>query len=95
MARGKGHAFRVRPSLRQWWRMADRTNRARAARTRTETDREVPVPWSLEVTVEQAVKRLRRLSPDKLRRVRAYERQHMNRQTVLTAIDGLLTGQLG
>jgi hypothetical protein len=53
------------------------------------------VPWSLEVTVEQAVKRLRRLSPDKLRRVRAYERQHMNRQTVLAAIDGLLTGQLG
>ena len=75
--------------------MADKTNRARAAATRTEPDREVPVPWSLEVTVEQAVKRLRRLSPDKLRRVRAYERQHMNRQTVLAAIDGLLTGQLG
>lgn len=75
--------------------MADKANRARGAPTRTEPDREVPVPWSLEVTVDQAVKRLRRLSPEKLRRVRAYELQHMNRQTVLTAIDGLLTGQLG
>lgn len=74
--------------------MADRTNRARRDAARKEPDREVPVPWSLEVTVEQAVKRLRRLSPEKLRRVRAYELQHMNRQTVLTAIEGLLTGQL-
>jgi hypothetical protein len=75
--------------------MADRTNRARKEPARREPDREVPVPWSLEVTVEQAVKRLRRLPPDKLRRVRVYERQHMNRQTVLTAIDGLLAGELG
>jgi hypothetical protein len=75
--------------------MADRSKREAGAPTRTEPDREVPVPWSLEVTVEQAVKRLRRLSPEKLRRVRAYERQHMNRQTVLTAIEGLLSGQLG
>lgn len=75
--------------------MADTKSPARGARERTEPDREVPVPYSLEVTVEQAVKRLRRLSPEKLRRVRAYERQHMNRQTVLTAIDGLLTGELG
>ena len=72
-----------------------RTKQTERGQRRREPDREVPVPWSLEVTVEQAVKRLRRLSPDKLRRVRAYERQHMNRQTVLAAIDGLLTGQLG
>ena len=75
--------------------MADRTDQGRRAPSRKVADREVPVPWSLEVTVEQAVKRLRRLSPEKLRRVRAYERQHMNRQTVLTAIDGLLAGELG
>jgi hypothetical protein len=71
-------------------RMADRRRTARDVQARTGADREVPVPTSIEVTVEQATKRLRRLSPDKLRRVRAYERQHLNRQTVLAAIDALL-----
>jgi hypothetical protein len=75
--------------------MAERKKSARGAQSAVEPDREVPVPYSLEVTVEQAVKRLRRLSPEKLRRVRAYELRHMNRQTVLTAIEGLLAGELG
>jgi hypothetical protein len=64
-------------------------------RPRAKHEREVPIAPSIEITVEQATKRLRRLSPDKLRRVRAYERAHMNRQTVLAAIDGLLAGELG
>jgi hypothetical protein len=63
-------------------------------RARAKHEREVPIARSTEITLEQATKRLRRLSPDKLRRVRAYERQHMNRQTVLAAIDGLLAGEL-
>jgi hypothetical protein len=56
-------------------------------------DREVPVATGIEVSIEQATKRLRRLSPEKLRRVRVYELQHLNRQTVLAAIDGLLAGE--
>jgi len=65
-----------------------------SGRARAKHEREVPIMSGIEITVEQATKRLRRLSPDKLRRVRAYERQHMNRQTVLAAIDGLLTGEV-
>jgi hypothetical protein len=76
------------------WRMADGRKAAGGAHARTQPDREVPVTSGIEVTVEQAAKRLRRLSPEKLRRVRAYERQHMNRQTVLAAIEGLLAGEL-
>ena len=63
-------------------------------KSRASQDREVPVTTSIEVPIEQATKRLRRLSPEKLRRVRAYELKHLNRQTVLAAIDGLLSGEL-
>lgn len=52
------------------------------------------MPRSIDITVEQAAKRLRRLSPEKLRRVRAYERAHLKRRTVLAAIDALLAGDL-
>ena len=54
------------------------------------SEREVPVPGFKEITVEQAEKRLRRLSPEKLRRVRAYELATQNRRSVLAAIDRLL-----
>jgi len=65
-----------------------------AAERRVRTDREVPITPKVEVSVEQAAKRLRRLSPEKLRRVRRYEQATMNRSTVLAAIDGLLRGEL-
>jgi glycogen synthase len=74
--------------------MADVTKAIGAADARTGVDREVPVPGFNELTVEQAAKRLRRLPPDKLRRVRAYELAHKNRKTVLAAIDPLLTDEL-
>ena len=74
--------------------MADRTTAQRRATERAQPDREVPMQRGIEITLEQATKRLRRLSSDKLRRVRVYELQHMNRQTVLAAIDGLLAGEL-
>jgi hypothetical protein len=74
--------------------MADEEKAIGAAQARAGADREVPLPGFNEVTVEQAAKRLRRLAPDKLRRVRAYELAHMRRRTVLAAIDRLLTGEL-
>ena len=72
--------------------MADASSEHGAASAAPAAEREVPVPAFNEVTVDQAVKRLRRLTPAKLRRVRAYEVAHMNRQNVLAAIDGLLAG---
>ena len=65
-----------------------------AANRRTRTDREVPIIPKVEVSVEQAAKRLRRLSPDKLRRVRRYEEASLKRANVLAAIDALLRGEL-
>jgi hypothetical protein len=65
-----------------------------AADRRTRTDREVPIPGRVEVSVEQAAKRLRRLTPEKLRRVRRYEEATMKRTSVLAAIDALLRGEL-
>ena len=64
-----------------------------AADRRSRTEREVPIIPRIEVSVEQAMKRLRRLSPEKLRRVRGYEQAHMNRAAVIAAIDGLLRGE--
>jgi hypothetical protein len=61
-----------------------------AAAPRVAAEREVPLARSNEITVEQAAKRLRRLSPEKLRRVRAYELAVLKRPTVLAAIDKLL-----
>ncbi len=72
--------------------MADGSRSGGSARA--SSDREVPVTTAIEVPIEQATKRLRRLSPEKLRRVRAYELKHLKRQTVLAAIDGLLSGEL-
>ena len=63
-----------------------------AAERRSPAEREVPLTPRVEVSVEQAVKRLRRLPPDKLRRVRAYEQARLRRSTVLAAIDQLLAG---
>jgi hypothetical protein len=74
--------------------MADGTKRSSAPHQQAGTERELPLPGYNEVTVEQAAKRLRRLSPDKLRRVRANELAHQNRKTVLAAIDQLLEGEL-
>jgi uncharacterized protein DUF2795 len=74
--------------------MADVTKATSAAHAPTGAEREVPVPGFNELTVEQAAKRLRRLRPDKLRRVRAYELAHKKRKTVLAAIDRLLAGEL-
>ena len=54
------------------------------------SEREVPVPGFNEITVDQAERRLRRLSPEKLRRVRAYELATQKRKNVLAAIDRLL-----
>ena len=61
-----------------------------AADRRTPKEREVPVTGRIEVSVEQAAKRLRRLSPEKLRRVRAREEAQLKRAAVLAAIDRLL-----
>jgi hypothetical protein len=65
-----------------------------AAGRRPPADREVPITPRVEVSVEQAAKRLRRLTPEKLRRVRRYEEKYMKRSNVLAAIDGLLRGEL-
>ena len=65
-----------------------------AAGRRPPPDREVPITPRVEVSVEQAAKRLRRLSPEKLRRVRSYEQQYMKRANVLAAIDALLRGEM-
>ena len=65
-----------------------------AAERRTRTDREVPIVPRIEISVEQAAKRLRRLPPEKLQRVRRYEQASMKRTNVLAAIDGLLRGEL-
>jgi hypothetical protein len=74
--------------------MADITEGARAAADPgTANEREVPLPGFNEITVEQAERRLRRLSPEKLRRVRAYELAVKRRKTVLAAIDRLLETQ--
>jgi hypothetical protein len=70
--------------------MADTREAGGAANPRVAIEREVPLQASNEITVEQAERRLRRLSPEKLRRVRAYEAAVMKRQTVLAAIDKLL-----
>jgi hypothetical protein len=74
--------------------MADTAKSSAAGDERTAIEREVPLPGFNEVTVEQAAKRLRRLPPDKLRRVRAYEQAYKKRKTVLAAIDRLLAGEL-
>ena len=68
--------------------MANAAKSGAAARGQTGTEREVPLPRFNETTVEQAAKRLRRLSPDKLRRVRAYEQATMN--ALLEGADRLL-----
>lgn len=73
--------------------MADITETGGAADSRVANEREVPLPGFNEITVEQAEKRLRRLSPEKLRRVRAYEAAVKKRKTVLAAIDRLLEQQ--
>jgi hypothetical protein len=70
--------------------MADTAAGGGAADRRGASEREVPVPGFNEITVEQAEKRLRRLSPEKLRHVRAYELATQKRQSVLAAIDRLL-----
>jgi hypothetical protein len=69
---------------------ADTTEAGGAADRRTATEREAPLPGFNEITVEQAEKRLRRLSPEKLRRVRVYELATQKRKSVLAAIDRLL-----
>ena len=74
--------------------MADAAKRRGGASQQTGTDREIPVPGFNEITFEQAAKRLRRLTPAKLRRVRAYEVAHKNRGTVVAAIDRLLEGEM-
>jgi hypothetical protein len=74
--------------------MADVTKAISAAHAGTGTEREIPVPGFNELTVEQAAKRRRRLPPDELRRVRAYELAHKSRKTVLAAIGRLLAGEL-
>jgi hypothetical protein len=61
-----------------------------AADRRVASEREVAVPGFNEITVDQAERRLRRLSPEKLRRVRAYELATQKRKNVLAAIDRLL-----
>jgi hypothetical protein len=65
-----------------------------AADRRSRTDREVPITPRVEITVEQAAKRLRRLTPEKLRQVRRHEQTYMNRSNVLAAIDALLRGEM-
>jgi hypothetical protein len=85
----KGTKLRTAPI-----RMANEAKPGAAAHAQAGAEREVPVPGYNEVTVEQAAKRLRRLSPEKLRRVRTYELATMNRKTVLAAIDALLAGEL-
>ena len=57
-------------------------------------DREVPITPRVEVSIEQAAKRLRRLSPEKLERVRRYELASLKRSNVLAAIDALLRGEM-
>jgi hypothetical protein len=74
--------------------MADAAKRRGGEPEETQAEREIPVPGFNEITFEQAAKRLRRLTPAKLRRVRAYEVAHKNRGTVVAAIDRLLEGQL-
>jgi hypothetical protein len=74
--------------------MADTRKPSVAADGQRALEREVPVPRCSDVTVEQAAKRLRRLSPDKLRRLRANELVHQKREAVLVAIDRLLEGQV-
>ena len=69
---------------------ADTTAARAGAGGRAASEREVPVPGFNEITVEQAEKRLRRLSPQKLRRVRAHELASQNRKSVIAAIDRLL-----
>jgi hypothetical protein len=64
------------------------------ARRRPPADREVPIVPRIEVSVEQAAKRLRRLTPEKLQRVRRHEQMYMKRSNVLAAIDALLRGEL-
>ncbi len=70
--------------------MADTAEGGGSAEARAASEREVPLPGFNEITVEQAEMRLRRLSPQKLRRVRAYEAALKKRKSVLTAIDRLL-----
>ena len=71
-----------------------RTSSCMAADRRSRTDREVPIIPRVEITVEQAAKRLRRLTPEKLRRVQRHEQAYMKRTNVLEAIDALLRGEM-
>jgi len=64
-----------------------------AGRRPPSPDREVPITPRIEVSVEQAAKRLRRLPAEKLRRVRSHEEAYMKRANVLAAIDALLRGE--
>jgi hypothetical protein len=65
-----------------------------AADPRSRTEREVPIIPRVEITVEQAAKRLRRLSPEKLRQVKRHEQAYMKRANVIAAIDALLRGEM-
>ena len=73
--------------------MANRAEDGGASDGGAAAEREVPLPGFNEITVEEAARRLRRLSAEKLLRVRAYEAAVMKRKTVLAAIDRLLEEQ--
>jgi hypothetical protein len=64
------------------------------AARRPPSDREGPITPRVVVSVEQAAKRLRRLTPEKLRSVRRYEQMYLKRSNVLAAIDALLRGEM-
>lgn len=53
---------------------------------------ELPVPDYDALAASQVVPRLATLSPDELQAVRAYERSHRNRQTILSRVAQLLDG---
>ena len=50
-------------------------------------DRDLPIPNYQHLTLADAAKKLARLSPPQLRKVRAYEKKHKNRKGMLDRIE--------
>ena len=68
-------------------RSATASGAANSSEQSTVSDRELPIPDYDELSVRGAKPRLDALSPDELRRLRAYEAEHKQRKTLIHEID--------
>jgi hypothetical protein len=55
-------------------------------------DRHLPIDDYEQLTVPEVIQKAERLDKDELRKVRAFERSHRRRKTLLSRLDRMLTG---